>query len=178
MHANVIDTLHFANGLKATGFAADQAEGLAQALNDQLAPQMITPTILRDELRPIGEHLGRLDAHVVRLDAHMVRLDEKIDALGTRLDEKIDSVESKLTTKIDAAESRLDARVKAVEFKLLVLSGTIALGFTALFALGIYQAPSHGGQKSAQTTQTTIAPQNTSATAQAAAPQMLGELAR
>lgn len=118
MQANVIDTLHFASDLKDAGFPADQAEGLAQALNSELAPQMITPTILRDELRPINEHLGRLDAHVVRLDAHVVRLDDKIDALGVRLDDKIDALGARLDERIDALGTRLDERIDAVESKL------------------------------------------------------------
>lgn len=174
MHANVIDTLHFANGLKASGFPADQAEGLAQALNDELASQMITPTILRDELRPIGEHLGRLDAHVVRLDgkidalgkrldekidAQGERLDEKIDALGERLDEKIDALGARLDGKIDMVESKLETRIGAVESKLSILTGTMALGFTLLIALGLYNVMSREGQESAQPTQAAVAPQ-------------------
>ena len=173
MQANVIDTLHFASDLKDAGFPADQAEGLAQALNSELAPQMITPTILRDELRPINEHLGRLDAHVVRLD-------DKIDALGARLDEKIEGVESRLETKIDAVSSRLDAveskleaKIDAVDSKLegkfSVLMGAMVLGFTVLIALGLYNAVSLNSQKSTQTPQATVATQ-TSTTAKASAP--------
>ena len=180
MQANVIDTLHFASDLKDAGFPADQAEGLAQALNSELAPQMITPTILRDELRPINEHLGRLDAHVVRLDAHVVRLDDKIDALGARLDEKIEGVESRLETKIDAVSSRLDAveskleaKIDAVDSKLegkfSVLMGAMVLGFTVLIALGLYNAVSLNSQKSTQTPQATAATQ-TLTTAKASAP--------
>ena len=187
MQANVIDTLHFASDLKDAGFSAEQAEGLAQALNSELAPQMITPTILRDELRPINEHLGRLDAHIVRLDAHVVRLDDKIDALGARLDEKIDAVESKLETKIDAVaarldateskletkidtvESKLEAKIGAVESKLGVLTGTMALGFTLLVALvlGLYNAVSRDDRGSAPAT---VAPQQMSSTVETAAP--------
>ena len=152
MHANVIDTLHFANGLKAAGFAAKQAEGLAQALNDELASQMITPTILRDELRPIREHLDRLDAHIVRLDG-------KIDALGERLDGKIDMVESKLETRIGAVESKLS-----------VLTGTMALGFTLLIALGLYNVVSREGQESAQPAQAAVAPQEAPTRAKMPAP--------
>ena len=173
MQANVIDTFHFASDLKDAGFPADQAEGLAQALNSELAPQMITPTILRDELRPINEHLGRLDAHVVRLD-------DKIDALGARLDEKIEGVESRLEIKIDAVSSRLDAveskleaKIDAVDSKLegkfSVLMGAMVLGFTVLIALGLYNAVSLNSQKSTQTPQATVAPQ-TSTTAKASAP--------
>ena len=163
MQANVIDTLHFANDLKAAGFAAEQAEGLAQALNDELASQMITPTILRDELRPIREHLGRLDAHVVRLDGKIdalgERLDEKIDALGERLDEKIDALGARLDGKIDMVESKLETRIGAVESKLSVLTGTMALGFTLLIALGLYNVVSREGQESAQPAQAAVAPE-------------------
>lgn len=163
MHANVIDTLHFANGLKAAGFAAKQAEGLAQALNDELASQMITPTILRDELRPIREHLGRLDAHVVRLDG-------KIDALGERLDEKIDALGARLDGKIDMVESKLDTRIGAVESKRSVLTGTMALGFTLLIALGLYNVVSREGQESTQPAQAAVAPQEAPTRAKMPAP--------
>ena len=198
MHANVIDTLHFASDLKDAGFPADQAEGLAQALNSELAPQMITPTILRDELRPINEHLGQLDAHIVQLDAHVVRLDDKIDALGARLDEKIDAVESKLETKIDAVaarlgateskleakidtveskleakidtvESKLEAKIGAVESKLGVLTGTMALGFTLLVAL-VLGLYNAVSRDDRGSAPATVAPQQMSSTVETAAP--------
>ena len=180
MQANVIDTLHFASDLKDAGFPADQAEGLAQALNSELAPQMITPTILRDELRPINEHLGRLDAHIVRLDDKIdalgARLDEKIDAAESKLETKIDAVaarldatESKLETKIDTVESKLEAKIGAVETKLGVLTGTVALGFTLLVALvlGLYNVVARDDQGSAPAT---VASQQMSSTVETAAP--------
>ena len=202
MRMTVIDTLNVTNRLKEAGFEPAHAEGMARVLDEELTPQIVTPTILRDELRPIRNRLDRLEvgqaALDAKIDAHGERLDAKIDALGERLDAKIDTLgerldaridaldakldsrcagldaridaldakldaridaldakldaridalDAKLDAKIDALDSKveashreLDAKIGALDGKLNVLTGAMALGFTVLIALGLYNA--------------------------------------
>ena len=180
MRMTVIDTLNVTNRLKEAGFEPAHAEGVARVLDEELTPQIVTPTILRDELRPIRNRLDRLEVGQAALDAKIdaqgERLDAKIDALGERLDARIDALDAKLDSrcaaldaridaldakldaridaldakldaKIDALDSKieashreLDAKIGALDGKLNVLTGAMALGFTVLIALGLYNA--------------------------------------
>ena len=144
MHSAVIDTLSFANRLKEAGFEPAHAEGMALVLNEELAQQVVTRAILHDELRPICNRLDRLETSHIALGA-------KVDALEHRLDTRIDGVEAKfdskfdaLNDKIDATHRELDAKVTALDGKLNILTGAMALGFTVLVALGLYNALPRG----------------------------------
>ena len=218
MRMTVIDTLNVTNRLKEAGFEPAHAEGMARVLDEELTPQIVTPTILRDELRPIRNRLDRLEvgqaALDAKIDAHGERLDAKIDALGERLDAKIDTLgerldaridaldakldsrcagldaridaldakldaridalDAKLDAKIDALDSKveashreLDAKIGALDGKLNVLTGAMALGFTVLIALGLYNALPREDRSS--TTAAAVA-QESPAAAEAVAP--------
>ena len=218
MRMTVIDTLNVTNRLKEAGFEPAHAEGMARVLDEELTPQIVTPTILRDELRPIRNRLDRLEvgqaALDAKIDAHGERLDAKIDALGERLDAKIDTLgerldaridaldakldsrcagldaridaldakldaridalDAKLDAKIDALDSKieashreLDAKIGALDGKLNVLTGAMALGFTVLIALGLYNALPREGRSS---TPAAAVAQESPATAEAVAP--------
>ena len=113
MSAAVIDTLKFADRLKAAGFEPPQAEGMARALGDELAERMITRRDLDEALQPIDVRFDSVDA---RFDA----IDARFDAMDT----KIDSVHRELSGKFN------------------ILVGVMALGFTLLAGLGGYNAVS------------------------------------
>ena len=113
MSATVIDTLKFADRLKAAGFEPPQAEGMARALGDELAERMITRRDLDEALQPIDVRFDAMDA---RFDA----IDVRFDAMDT----KIDSVHRELSGKFN------------------ILVGVMALGFTLLAGLGGYNAVS------------------------------------
>ena len=66
MNATVIDTLRFADRLKAAGFEAPHAEGMARALGDELAERMLTKSDLDEALRPIYARFDAIDAKVRR----------------------------------------------------------------------------------------------------------------
>ncbi len=111
------DTLQFADGLKAAGTPAAQAEATARLLGDALALHRadLPPWVDAVEARFDGvEH--RLDAVEHRLDA----VEHRLDAVEHRLDgveHRLDAVERRL----DAVERRLDAvehRLDAVEHRL------------------------------------------------------------
>ena len=127
MNATVIDTLRFADSLKAAGFKAPQAEGLARALGDELAERMLTKSDLDDALRPIHARLDGIDARFDGIDGKFVGIDARFDGIDARfdaVDDKIDSVHRELSGKFN------------------ILVGVMALGFTLLVGLGGYNAVS------------------------------------
>ena len=117
MNATVIDTLRFADRLKAAGFEAPRAEGLARALGDELAERIVTKRDLDEALRPI---YARFDATDARFGSIVASTDARFDAL----DAKIDSVHRELSGKFN------------------ILIGVMALGFTLLTGIGGYNAVS------------------------------------
>ena len=117
MNATVIDTLRLADRLKAAGFEAPRAEGLARALGDELAERIVTKSDLDEALRPI---YARFDAIEARFDAFVASTDARFNAL----DAKIDSVHRELSGKFN------------------ILIGVMALGFTLLAGIGGYNAVS------------------------------------
>ena len=132
------DTLQFADGLKAAGTPAAQAEATARLLGDALALHRadLPPWVDAVEARFDGvedrldgvEH--RLDGVEHRLDGVEHRLDgveHRLDAVEHRLDaveHRLDAVEHRLDGvehRLDAVERRLDAverRLDAVEHRL------------------------------------------------------------
>ncbi len=70
----MIDTLHFADRLKDSGFENRQAEGMARALGDALAGTVENLATKSD--------LAALDT---KLSARIETLDTKVEALGTQI---------------------------------------------------------------------------------------------
>ncbi len=131
MNATVIDTLRFADSLKTAGFEVPQAEGLARALGDELAEQMLTRADLDDALRPIYGKFGSIDARFERIDARFEGIDARLESIDARLD----AMDAKFDAKIDSVHRELSGK-----FNILV--GVMALGFTLLVGLGGYNAVS------------------------------------
>ena len=83
MDSSVIDTLRYADRLKAAGVETRQAEAMSRALNDELAGGVATKQDLDrvvDELR--GE-IAKVDAKVDALDA---KFDARFGALSERFE--------------------------------------------------------------------------------------------
>ena len=138
MNATVIDTLRFADSLKAAGFEGPQAEGLARALRDELAERMLTRSDLDDALRPINGKFGNIDARFDSIDARFDSIDAKFEGIDARLesiDARLDAMDAKFDAKIDSVHRELSGK-----FNTLV--GVMALGFTLLVGLGGYNAVS------------------------------------
>ena len=74
MSRTMIDTLHFADRLKDSGFENRQAEGMARALGDALVKTVEHLATKSDLEREIGKVSARIEA-----------LDTKVDALGTQI---------------------------------------------------------------------------------------------
>ena len=177
MNTTVIDTLRFADSLKASGFEAPQAEGLARALGDQLAERMLTKGDLEDALRPINGKFDNIEARFEAIDSKFDAIDDRFDAIDTRfeaidskfeaIDSKFEAIDSKfeaIDSKFEAIDSRFDSidkRLDAMDTKIdsvyrelcgkfNILVGMMALGFTLLVGLGGYNAVS---PRFAQTTE-------------------------
>ena len=140
MNATVIDTLRFADRLKAAGFEAPHAEGMARALGDELAERVVTKSDLDEALRPIWARFDAIDA---RFDAMAANTDAKFDAIDTRFDAMAANTDARfdaVDTRFDALNSKVDAVHRELSGKFNMLVGTMALGFTLLTGLGGYNA--------------------------------------
>ena len=160
MNATVIDTLRFADRLKAAGFEAPRAEGLARALGDELAERIVTKSDLDEALRPIYARFdaidARFDAIEARFDAFVASTDARFDAIEARFDafvastdarfESIDARFGSIVASTDARFDALDAKIDSVHRELSgkfnILIGVMALGFTLLAGIGGYNAVS------------------------------------
>ena len=131
MNATVIDTLRFANRLKAVGFDPTHAEGMACALGDELAERMLTRRDL-DEFKVV------VDARFDAIDARF----EGIDARFEGIDSKIDSLDAKFDAKFDALDLKIESVQREVSGKFNVLACMMVLGFTVLGGLVTYTASS------------------------------------
>ena len=76
MEPSVIDTLRYADRLKAAGLETKQAEAMSRALNDELAGGVATK---QDLDRAVDELRGE----IAKVDA---KFDAKFDALGERFE--------------------------------------------------------------------------------------------
>ena len=131
MNATVIDTLRFADRLKAAGFEAPRAEGLARALGDELAERIVTKSDLDEALRPI---YARFDA----IDAKFDAIDAKFDAIDARFGSIVASTDARF----NALDAKIDSVHRELSGKFNILIGVMALGFTLLAGIGGYNAVS------------------------------------
>lgn len=79
MEASVIDTLRYADRLKAAGVETRQAEAMSRALNDELAGGVATK---QDLDRAVDELKGQ----IANLDARFEVMDAKFDGLRGRFE--------------------------------------------------------------------------------------------
>ncbi len=169
MNATVIDTLRFADRLKAAGFEAPHAEGMARALGDELAERMLTKSDLDEALRPIYARFDAIDARFVGINGKFVgingkfvgidgkfeAIDKKFDAIDARfeaIDKKFDAIDARfdaidvrfdaIDARFDAMDTKIDSLYRELSGKFNILVGVMALGFTLLVGLGGYNAVS------------------------------------
>ncbi|MCY3821246.1 MAG: hypothetical protein OXH52_18155 [Gammaproteobacteria bacterium] len=114
MEPSVIDTLRYADRLKAAGVETKQAEAMSRALNDELAGGVATK---QDLDRAVDELRGE----IARVDANVDALDAKVDALDVKFDAKFDALDAKF----GALSERFETQGRYV---FLVLALIAALG--------------------------------------------------
>ena len=81
MEATVIDTLRYADRLKAAGVESNQAEAMSRALNEELAGGVAT----KDDL----------DRAVTELKGDIANVDAKVDAMDAKFEERFKSVDER-----------------------------------------------------------------------------------
>lgn len=79
MNATVIDTLRYANRLKAAGVEDRQAQAMSRAINDELAGGVAT----KDDL---AHAVVELKAEIAKFDAKFDAMDEKFEALNGKFE--------------------------------------------------------------------------------------------
>ena len=139
MNATVIDTLRFANRLKAAGFEAPRAEGMARALGDELADRMLTRSDLDEALGPVQANIRIMEATVEAMDT---KFDAKFEAMDAKFETKFEALDAKFETKFDALDVKIESVHREFSGKFNMLLGGMALGFTLLVGLGTYNAVS------------------------------------
>ncbi len=107
MEPSVIDTLRYADRLKAAGVETRQAEAMSRALNDELAGGVATKQ--------------DLDRAVDELSGEIAKVDAKVDALDAKFDAKVDALDAKF----GALSERFETQGRYV---FLVLALIAALG--------------------------------------------------
>ena len=162
MNATVIDTLRFADRLKAAGFEAPHAEGMARALGDELAERMLTKSDLDEALRPIYARFDAIDARFVGIEGKFVGIEGKFEAIDAKfvainarfeaidakfvaIDARFDAIDAKFVAiddRFDAMDTKIESVHRELSGKFNILIGVMALGFTLLVGLGGYNAVS------------------------------------
>ena len=82
MEPSVIDTLRYADRLKAAGVETRQAEAMSRALNDELAAGVATKQDLDRAVDELKGEIAKVDAKVDALDAKFDALDGKFETQG------------------------------------------------------------------------------------------------
>ncbi|MCY3620768.1 MAG: hypothetical protein OXH68_03530 [Gammaproteobacteria bacterium] len=145
MNATVIDTLRFANRLKAVGFDPTHAEGMACALGDELAERMLTRRDLDEFKVVVDARFDAIDARFEGIDARFEGIDARFEGIDARfegIDSKIDSLDAKFDAKFDALDLKIESVQREVSGKFNVLACMMVLGFTVLGGLVTYTASS------------------------------------
>ena len=103
LNATVIDTLRYANRLKAAGVESGQAEAMSRAINDELTEGVATK--------------ADLDDAVVELKAGIAKVDTKLDAMDAKWEGRLDAMDAKWEGRLDAMDAKWDGRLDAMDAK-------------------------------------------------------------
>ena len=82
MEPSVIDTLRYADRLKAAGVETRQAEAMSRALNDELAGSVATKQDLDRAVDELRGEIAKVDAKVDALDAKFGALSGSFETQG------------------------------------------------------------------------------------------------
>ena len=146
MTAAVIDTLRFADRLKESGIEARHAEGIARAFGEELVDRVVTKRDLDEALVPLRVGILALEARFDGLDPRFDAIDTKFDAIDTKFDAigtKFDAIDTKfvaIDTKFNAMDAKFEALHREVSGKFNLLATMMALGFTLVVGLGLFNA--------------------------------------
>ena len=114
MNATVIDTLRYANRLKAAGVESGQAEAMSRAINDELTEGVATKADLADAVVELKGEIAKVDT---RLDAMDAKWEGKFDAMDAKWEGKFDAMDGKWQDRFDAMDAKSEGRFDAVDGK-------------------------------------------------------------
>ena len=114
MNATVIDTLRYANRLKAAGVESGQAEAMSRAINDELTEGVATKADLADAVVELKGEIAKVDT---RLDAMDAKWEGKFDAMDGKWEGKFDAMDSKWQGRFDAMDAKSEGRFDAMDAK-------------------------------------------------------------
>ena len=134
LNATVIDTLRYANRLKAAGVESGQAEAMSRAINDELTEGVATKADLDDAVVELKGEITKVDAKLDAVDAKWggkfdamdvkwggkfdamdVKWEGKFDAMDVKWEGKFDAMDAKWEGKFDAMDAKWDGRFDAVD---------------------------------------------------------------
>ena len=170
MNASAIDTLRYADSLKAAGVEpgqadamSGQADAMSRALNNEIAQGVATKMDLDNAVTELkGEivrEVARVDAKLEVMDAKFEGKFEAVDARFEAVDSRFDAMDSRfdaMDAKFDALGSKFEAMFGAMDAKFVGLSekfGTqsryVFLVLALIIGLGLYNAAApHFGTQS------------------------------
>jgi chromosome segregation ATPase len=103
-----IDTLKASKRLKALGFTEEQAEGVAELLNETDAA-----SATKDDLYALE---GRLDERFERIDERFERIDDRFEQIDSRfkqVDDRFDTLQADINERFELQSTRIDERFNA-----------------------------------------------------------------
>jgi len=140
MEATVIDTLRYADRLKAAGVDTHQAEAMSRALNDELAGGVATKDDLTQAVSELKGEIANVDA---KFDARFETMETKFEARFEAMDARFEAMDGKF----EALRSKFDTQGRYV---FLVLALIAALGLYNAVAPNMLAKASNPAVPSAQ----------------------------
>ena len=143
MKASVIDTLRYADSLKAAGVEPRQADAMSRALNNEIAQGVATKMDLDNA---VTELKGEIAREVARVDAKLEVMDSKFEGRFEAVGARFDAMDSRFDA-VDAKFEAMDAKFEAMDAKFIGLGekfGTqsryVFLVLALIVGLGLYNA--------------------------------------
>ena len=143
MKASVIDTLRYADSLKAAGVEPRQADAMSRALNNEIAQGVATKMDLDNA---VTELKGEIAREVARVDAKLEVMDSKFEGRFEAVGARFDAMDSRFDA-VDAKFEAMDAKFEAMDAKFIGLGekfGTqsryVFLVLALVVGLGLYNA--------------------------------------
>ena len=132
MNASVIDTLRYADSLKAAGVEPRQADAMSRALNNEIAQGVATKMDLDNA---VTELKGEIVREVARVDAKLEVMDAKFESKFEAVDARFEAVDSRfeaMDAKFDAMGSKFEAMFGAMDAKFEAMFGAMDAKFEAM----------------------------------------------
>lgn len=133
MNGTVIDTLRYADRLKAAGVEPGQAEAMSRALNAELTEGLVTKRDLDAATAALRADLGT----AIR------ELEHKVDAGFAAVDGKFATVDAQfeaMDAKFDAKFEAMDAKFEGLSSQFTSQGRYVFLALALIASLGLYNA--------------------------------------